>query len=170
MCMVFQDVDKALRWCMQVQIDLLAVDWPVELFTHPAAAEEWGDVDDRVIFKVCDQNMKWKGHQFMKCMPLTVARTHIQYDQGPRVRMGVHVGEPRKIVDEVTRRADFVGPAVNTAARITTLAQGGQMLLSQAVWEKIKDTELAKERNRCAVVGKCELPDSPQGTYSMACR
>jgi class 3 adenylate cyclase len=77
--------------------------------------------------------------------------------------MGIHLGQPRKVVDPVTRRAEFVGPPVNTAARITTLAQGGQVVLSAAVWENIKGTALAKERNRCAYLGKCEMPDSPQG-------
>jgi predicted ATPase/class 3 adenylate cyclase len=44
-----------------------------------------------------------------------------------RVRCGVHVG-----VDE-RRDNDFFGPAVNRAARIMSVAHGGQVLLSEAV-------------------------------------
>jgi len=52
MCVVFQDPENAARWCMHVQAELLKADWPVEILTHPAASEEWADVDDRVIFRV----------------------------------------------------------------------------------------------------------------------
>lgn len=53
LCIVFQDVTKALEWCMTAQQQLLEVEWPLALLAHPAAAEEWGDTDDRLIFKVC---------------------------------------------------------------------------------------------------------------------
>jgi hypothetical protein len=52
MCSAFQTADNALEWCMHVQSELLRVDWPAELLAHPAAAEEWGDIDDRIIYKV----------------------------------------------------------------------------------------------------------------------
>jgi len=55
MCVVFQDPEKAAKWCMHVQAELLQAEWPVEILTHPAAAEEWADVDDRVIFRVISQ-------------------------------------------------------------------------------------------------------------------
>jgi len=46
-------------------------------------------------------------------------------ETGPlRVRMGVHVGVAQQ------RAADFYGPPVNRAARITAAAHGGQVLLS----------------------------------------
>lgn len=35
-----------------------------------------------------------------------------------------------------------------------------QVLLSQAAYEKIKDTELGKERNRLSCVGRFEMPDA----------
>ena len=46
-------------------------------------------------------------------------------EPGPlRVRMGMHAGEAQQ------RGGDFYGPAVNRAARITSAAHGGQVLLS----------------------------------------
>jgi predicted ATPase/class 3 adenylate cyclase len=50
-----------------------------------------------------------------------------------RVRCGVHVG-----VDE-HRDNDFFGPAVNRAARIMSVAHGGQVLLSEAVSILVRD-------------------------------
>jgi class 3 adenylate cyclase len=44
-----------------------------------------------------------------------------------RVRMGLHVGEAIK------ESSDFFGKAVILAARITTLAQGGQILVSSTL-------------------------------------
>jgi hypothetical protein len=78
--------------------------------------------------------------------------------------MGVHLGEPRRVADPLTRRTEFTGPVVNTAARITTLAHGGQVLISEATFGKVKESALAKERNRLGCVGKFEMPDSPEGT------
>jgi adenylate cyclase len=80
-----------------VHQELLNVEWPEALLDHPGAAEEWGDVDDRVIFR------------------------------GLRVRMGIHVGRPRMLRDAMSRRVEYIGPVVNAAARITSVANGGQV-------------------------------------------
>jgi len=50
-----------------------------------------------------------------------------------KVRCGLHWG-----IDE-RRRGDFFGPAVNRAARIMSAAHGGQILLSQAVAEQVRE-------------------------------
>jgi predicted ATPase/class 3 adenylate cyclase len=56
-------------------------------------------------------------------------------ETGPlRVRMGIHAGEA------LPRAGDFLGPAVNRAARIMAAAHGGQVLLSERV------AQLAGER------------------------
>jgi class 3 adenylate cyclase len=77
--------------------------------------------------------------------------------------MGVHVGQPRKVFNAMSRRAEYMGPAVNTAARITTMSHGGQIVVSQAVYDRIRDSGLAKEKKRLASLGKFDMPDSPQG-------
>jgi len=48
-----------------------------------------------------------------------------------RVRCGLHLGEAQR------RDNDFYGPAVNRAARIMDAAHGGQILVSQAVAERV---------------------------------
>jgi hypothetical protein len=83
--------------------------------------------------------------------------------QGLRVRMGVHVGQTRKVFNGMSLRAEYMGPAVNKAAWITTMSHGGQIVVSQAVYDRIRDSGLAKEKKRLASLGKFDMPDSPQG-------
>ena len=49
------------------------------------------------------------------------------------VRCGLHWGADER------RRGDFFGPAVNRAARIMSAAHGGQILVSQAVAERVRE-------------------------------
>jgi hypothetical protein len=74
--MAFQSPVDAMEWCMAVQKDLIEVKWPEELIAHPGAAEEWGDTDDRVLYR------------------------------GLRVRMGIHWGLPKCVRDPMTRRVE----------------------------------------------------------------
>jgi len=78
--------------------------------------------------------------------------------------MGLHVGTPRRVMDPSTRRAEYVGVPVNLAARITMLAQGGQVVMSGDFLEKIKESELGKEPNLFTYLGKCESNENAQGT------
>jgi DNA-binding SARP family transcriptional activator len=50
-----------------------------------------------------------------------------------RVRMGVHTGEAEE------RDGDYLGPAVNRAARLMSVARGGQVLVSLTATEVVRD-------------------------------
>jgi predicted ATPase/class 3 adenylate cyclase len=47
-----------------------------------------------------------------------------------RVRIGMHTGEPLAVTN--SGRPDYLGPAVNRAARVSSAAHGGQVLVSEA--------------------------------------
>jgi serine/threonine protein kinase/ABC-type phosphate transport system substrate-binding protein len=133
-CLAFQRTEDALAWCMSAQQTLNQLEWPEGLLEHPGAAEEWGDTDDRVLFR------------------------------GLRVRMGVHVGIPKVVRDPMTRRVEYIGPVVNAAARITALTHGGQVLISHHAFQRIAQSDLAQEKNRLTCLGKFEMLDSePEG-------
>jgi predicted ATPase/class 3 adenylate cyclase len=51
----------------------------------------------------------------------------------PAVRMGVHTGEAEE------RGGDYFGPAVNRAARLTAIGNGGQVLVSHATEQLVRD-------------------------------
>ncbi|WP_224249959.1 ATP-binding protein [Hyalangium gracile] len=62
--------------------------------------------------------------------------------RGLRVRMGVHLGQPEPRVDARTGRVDYLGPVVNTAARVVAAGHGGQVLVSGTAWARISEEEL----------------------------
>ena len=113
-CMAFQEAGNAVEWCMEAQQALLKAEWPRRLLEHPGAGEEWGDTDDRVLFR------------------------------GLRVRMGIHVGSPRSKRDPTTRRVEYSGAAIDIAARITALTHGGQILVSGPAFAKLKSEKMLR--------------------------
>lgn len=62
--------------------------------------------------------------------------------QGVSVRMGIHSGAPLCVQDPVTHRMDYYGPVTNRAARVSGLAQGGQIMCSAEVIREIKASVL----------------------------
>jgi adenylate cyclase len=70
----------------------------------------------------------------------------------PRQRAGVHVGRPRRI------GRDYLGVDVNVAARIADAAKPGEVLVSEAVCERLGADVALKRRWRAAGKG------TPSGT------
>ncbi|GAA5988222.1 hypothetical protein JCM10908_002119 [Rhodotorula pacifica] len=66
--------------------------------------------------------------------------------RGLSVRMGIHWGEPVCEADPITRRMDYFGPIVNRAARISAVADGGQISASQDVIEIIQDVVMQQQK------------------------
>ena len=60
--------------------------------------------------------------------------------RGLSVRMGIHWGNPVCEPDPVTRRMDYFGPMVNRAARISAVADGGQITVSSDFISEIHRT------------------------------
>src|SRR4029453_4626647 len=78
-----------------------------------------------------------------------------------RVRCGLHAG----VVER--RDNDYFGSAVNRAARIMNAAHGGQVLLSQAVVDRVR--EILPEALSLRDLGKVRLKDlaTPEHVYQV---
>jgi len=66
----------------------------------------------------------------------------------PRIRAGMHVGQPRKL------GGDFLGVDVNIAARVAEEAQGDELLVSDRALEELDERTLdARRKRRFSVKG-----------------
>eukprot|EP01087_Luapelamoeba_hula_P023922 TRINITY_DN8936_c0_g1_i2.p1 TRINITY_DN8936_c0_g1~~TRINITY_DN8936_c0_g1_i2.p1 ORF type:complete len:520 (+),score=68.23 TRINITY_DN8936_c0_g1_i2:242-1801(+) len=66
--------------------------------------------------------------------------------RGLRVRMGMHKGTARAVRDPMTRHIGYTGPLLHKTAKLVSLSQGGQILLTRPVYKalmlKHKEQEL----------------------------
>ena len=83
---------------------------------------------------------------------------------GLRVRMGLHTG------DAVARDGDYYGPAVNRAARVMAAAHGGQVVVSHATEELVRDT--LPDEVALLDLGEHRLPDlaRPERIFQVVAR
>eukprot|EP00668_Euglena_longa_P025932 GGOE01032449.1.p1 GENE.GGOE01032449.1~~GGOE01032449.1.p1 ORF type:complete len:1216 (-),score=415.82 GGOE01032449.1:1381-4539(-) len=91
-----------------------------ELFEY-----DWGTdrIDTAYIMQVEGQTGKWTA-------------SHAGWN-GLRVRVGIHYGLGEVVLDPVTKGYDYYGTVVNTAARIESACHGGQIGVSQEVFDAL---------------------------------
>jgi adenylate cyclase len=65
----------------------------------------------------------------------------------PEMRVGVHVGQPRKL------GGDYLGVDVNVAARVADAASGGEVLISGPTLERLRDGSFEVRRRRFRAKG-----------------
>ncbi|KIV80111.1 hypothetical protein PV11_07633 [Exophiala sideris] len=83
--------------------------------------------------------------------------------RGLSVRMGIHWGQPVCDLDPITRRMDYFGPMVNKAARVSAVADGGQIAVSSDFIAEVQRTlETCAEDDRRDSAGSDEtVNDDP---------
>ncbi|BFZ64929.1 cysteinyl-tRNA synthetase [Saitoella coloradoensis] len=110
----FAAVTSAMLWCFKVQTELMAADWPQEILDSEHGREVFDPETGQLLYR------------------------------GLWVRMGIHYGAPVCEVDPITRRMDYFGPIVNRAARVSSVADGGQITVSSEIANVIHKFEDAE--------------------------
>ena len=118
----FRNVIDAMGWCTAVQLQLLEADWPQEILEAVDGQEIRGPAS------LDDGNLDFN-------------QSSLLY-RGLSVRMGIHFGTPVSEVDPVTRRMDYFGPMVNKTSRISSSAEGGQIIISTDVERAFRKQKL----------------------------
>ncbi|KAJ3169354.1 cysteinyl-tRNA synthetase [Irineochytrium annulatum] len=113
----FQDILKAVEWCLTAQLELRNVDWPKDILECSDGAE-----------------IKWQN----EASEDPNSTSSVLLFRGLWVRMGLHFGSPLCEVDPVTARMDYYGPMVNRSARVTSVCQGGQILVSYDAMKEVQ--------------------------------
>lgn len=72
---------------------------------------------------------------------------HIIY-KGLSVRMGIHWGSPVCEPDIITRRMDYFGPMVNRTARVSAVADGGEIMLTADCVDQFRRIEQAYNQSQ----------------------
>ena len=83
--------------------------------------------------------------------------------RGLSVRMGIHWGRPVCEQDPITRRMDYFGPMVNKSARVSSVADGGQITVSSDFIAEVQRTleGYADEERRDSIGSQDTVNDDP---------
>lgn len=115
--------------------------------------------DGRLIKEIGDESML-VFHHTDDALNFAAELPHLEYELGVRFKTGIHSGEV------IAEQNDIYGDAVNTAARIVSLACSGQMLISKESLDALEQMPpLCRELPPVVVKGKqtalrlCELLD-----------
>lgn len=126
-----------LRFAVELQCDLFAHDWK-------SCCSSINEFYEKVEDKLRDQ----KNHG-----PLAVKTpANMALFNGPRMAMGLACG-PYHEQRDATGRVDYVGDAVNHAARLCAAAAGGQILCSSRALQDIPPTMLLQVTGSVDVLG-----------------
>ncbi|GME89053.1 unnamed protein product [Ambrosiozyma monospora] len=129
----FPTPTSALLWCFAVQLALLTTDEWPAEILASDQGCEVRDEHDQVVFR------------------------------GLSVRMGIHWGTPVHEHDMVTKRMDYFGPMVNKASRVSSVADGGQITISNDYYDKFKQIMTCHDKVKKGVPITAVYPNKALG-------
>jgi len=137
----FKDVEPAARFALDIQTAFVASEWGTEDFD-----EVYKDIDAGIREEGMTLNKATSHAQSFSDFALALEVSDEEYRQrwnGLRVRVGLHTGTGSIKLDPTSHRYDYYGTVVNTAARTESLANGGQVLMSQQAYDTLRDRNAA---------------------------
>lgn len=126
----FQSASDTLRFCLDVQTELQKQKWPTSL------------LDLKPGKPIVEKGSHQKGREDEEGGTVLW--------KGLRLRIAVHFGKPVCKWNETIGRMDYLGPAVNRAARFVGVCEGGQIVVSEEFLGELKkaQTEAACRRSQ----------------------
>ncbi|KAG1660559.1 hypothetical protein FOA52_002003 [Chlamydomonas sp. UWO 241] len=121
----FCEPASAVAWGLCLIEVMKNADWDEELLAHELCEE----------VLVCDHIRKQHSGQ-----GATAPRVGHVLFRGPRLKIGIDVGQAQADVSPVTGRMTYRGKVMNRAARICGKASSGMQWCSAAVWDQVEST------------------------------
>lgn len=106
----FRDVSTAIQFCMEIQYEMMEIEWPKEVLSLPGCEALYSKAQNGYVYK------------------------------GPRIRMGIHWAEGGNVIQElhsITKHRIYSGAAFQITRELCEAAKGGQVLMTHAVWERL---------------------------------
>ena len=110
----FKDAATAVQFCMEIQYEMMEIEWPKEVLKLPGCETQYSRSRDREDFVY----------------------------RGPRIRMGIHLateGHVMQHLHSITKHKIYSGAPFQITRELCEAAAGGQVLVTHAVWERVKD-------------------------------
>ncbi|AYU77777.1 receptor-type adenylate cyclase, putative [Leishmania donovani] len=120
---------SAVSLACEIQTKLLKHDWGTEALDHAYCEFELARVDTLDDYEPPTARLSEEEYAALWC--------------GLRVRVGIHTGLTDIRYDEVTKGYDYYGDTSNMAARTEAVANGGQVVATEAAWWALSNDERA---------------------------
>ena len=134
----FQSVEDAAAFMISAQHALLHQPWSETLLSYPDC-EPVIETSAKYIEEPTPQGQVEPCPSIISASEAAISANIRYLWCGLRVRMGCHVGEVDREYVDITGRVDYFGPPVNMAARVESMAHGGEILISETCAELLHE-------------------------------
>lgn len=107
----FKNAATAVQFCMEIQYEMMQIEWPKEVLKLPGCEVQYSRSRDDFVYR------------------------------GPRIRMGVHLATEAHVIQHmhsITKHKIYSGVPFQITRELCEAASGGQVLVTHAVWERVK--------------------------------